>query len=173
MTRLVTFIFLKLNAIQLTGVLIIIFLLHINASAQTLKRQSFSSLGASVYNEGVILRQTLGQPSNTYLFSSNGILLRQGFQQPFSIFQDIESQEPIEFIVFPNPTTGKINLNFNYPINNYNIRIESIMGSLLKSIENQTFMINEIELYGLKPGIYFITIQSGRRWGTERIILTR
>ena len=126
-----------------------------------------------MYSDGIILRQTVGQPSNTFLFLGNEGMLRQGFQQPFSIFNDVHGPEHLEFIVFPNPTFGRITISMAESIETYSIRIESIMGSLVKEISNQTSTINDVDLNGLMPGIYLLTIQSGQRLGTSRVVLTR
>lgn len=161
------------SSMGIIGGLIILLLLSTKSSAQSLERQSLSSMGASMCSDGIILRQTVGQSSNTYLFIGNGAMLRQGFQQPFFVFDYVDGNEHIDFTVFPNPTDGQITIALAEPIVSYNIRIESLMGSLVKKTDNQTFMVNEIDLYGLLPGIYFITIQSGGRVGTKKIVLTR
>ncbi len=161
------------SSMGILGGLIILFLFITQSSAQSLERQSLSSMGLSFYSDGIILRQTVGQPSNTYLFIGNGSMLRQGFQQPFSVLYEVDGNEQIDFRVFPNPTAGQITIALAEPIKSYNIRIESIMGNLVKNVNDQTFMVNELDLYGLLPGVYFITIQNGRRMGTKKIVLTR
>ncbi len=62
---------------------ILIFLMgSISIQAQKIVRQSINAFGNSRSTNGLLIRQTSGQESNTTTITGETIVLRQGFQQP-------------------------------------------------------------------------------------------
>jgi len=146
---------------------------HIHLFSQSLSRQTLSSLGAFYSNDGIILRQTLGQPSNTFLFYGEEVTLRQGFQQPYTKQMIIDTSIPIDFTIYPNPTKGRAYIEINETLDAYNIIINSIVGTALWKSENQKLSLNEIDLKDFLPGIYILTITRGKRVGSKKLVIQR
>lgn len=80
-------------------------------------------------------------------------------QIQFDIFKlslSIIENNPISIKVYPNPTTGIINLETN-ELKTYNIQLINILGKII--IEEEFFNSkNEMDLSHLKSGVYFIKI---------------
>lgn len=64
--------------------------------------------------------------------------------------------------LFPNPTSGKLNLKISSDLfQEYNLEIYSTSGTLIKSISFKGFIINEaIDLTDLSQGIYLYKLNS-------------
>jgi len=62
------------------------------------------------------------------------------------------------FSMYPNPTTGRINIQMN-TFGNYELRINSLNGKIMKNtmIEGTSF---ELDLSSLEEGVYFISVKS-------------
>lgn len=80
-----------------------------------------------------------------------------------------------EMTLFPNPTTGEINLTFDFATEVSNVKI-SIVNTLGQVIENRN--LNGIykgnakfNLNGMPNGIYFMNISDGEKMTTKRIML--
>jgi hypothetical protein len=74
---------------------------------QIIVRSSLSCLGSTVSDKGFILRQTIGQASNTNVLNNEGLGLRQGFQQPIASYNSLKAVLPIWYCLnfrkrFPN-----------------------------------------------------------------------
>ena len=87
--------------------------------------------------------------------------LTEGVQQPYEIFiiYGLEDFEPDpEFIVFPNPTSGKVTLKFfNHQPDNMSSCIYDGDGALLYRIAIDTKEVS-IPMDNLKPATYFLII---------------
>ena len=92
--------------IAFTLVCIVVFL-HISYS-QSLQRQSIGSAGGSIYSNGTLIQQTVGQPYSTNTSYDNGIIYRPGFQQP--VFKLDLIKTSINMDVYPNPATNWVTL---------------------------------------------------------------
>jgi hypothetical protein len=78
-------------------------------------------------------------------------------------------QAPIEIGVYPNPTTGHFQINADHEIKQVNV--QSLDG---KSIGTWNFTPShqqEMDLRDLPSGLYYLSIQSGDQWSTEKIII--
>ncbi len=69
--------------------------------------------------------------------------------------------------IYPNPTTGIVNINYSTPEIKLSLRVFDIYGKIIKEIDRA----DQIDLSNNKSGIYFIQIVSHSNSVTERIIL--
>ncbi len=90
---------------------------------------------------------------------------------------DIEPQDfDFDFIVYPNPTDGQINIKLSGLENISSIHVSDILGKVLASEsfepEAGTVINKQYDLSSLSKGIYFITFkQIGEATITKKIIL--
>jgi len=82
----------------------------------------------------------------------------------------INENQSLLFDIYPNPSNGKIHVNFNENINNIQLVVTDVRG---KVIVNKKINQNEnmIDLSGNKPGIYFIRVNNKDNVYTGKIIL--
>ena len=73
---------------------------------QLIVRETIGTFGSSAKSEGVLIQQTVGQPSAT-IFSpgENKSGIRQGFHQPFYFLAE---RNELNAIIYPNPNNGCI-----------------------------------------------------------------
>jgi len=142
------------------------------SEGQTIVRSSLSSLGSSVSREGLILRQTIGQSSNTYVFNEGGLVLRQGFQQSVTSLNQLEAIVPVDFNLSPNPANDKTLLKFHEEIGRSIISVRDINGYLLSELKVESLTANWLDLNNYKPGIYIITVKSGNNKRSKKLIIT-
>lgn len=76
---------------------------------------------------------------------------------------DIEEENRSEITIYPNPTSGKINLQAEVDITQ--LELYNSNGTLL--IYNQS---NSMDLEGLNPGVYFLKVVTKKGTYVERII---
>jgi hypothetical protein len=87
----------------------------------------------------------------------------------------LELSNDLRFDIYPNPTTGKLNVNGNFKTQgDFNIRIVDLMG---KAVYDKTESLNsgnfekQIDLQGKASGIYFVIISSDGKQGMMKLIL--
>jgi hypothetical protein len=129
--------------------------------AQSMERQVVAAGGNTAIAAGIQIDFTIGEPVITPI-SGSGLLLTQGFQQPFSY--TLQSGAVFPFLaLYPNPTQGNTILHFALPAE----------GSLLVMVHNAIGqrVLNETVHYGsgetqyivktapFVPGTYFVTIR--------------
>ncbi len=139
---------------------------------QTIVRSSLSCLGSTVSDEGFILRQTIGQSSNTYMFNKEGLVLRQGFQQPITSYNYLKAILPVEFTLSPNPANDRVLLKFQEEISKCTIYMKDINGILISEFKAESLQTRWLDLKNLIPGIYIITVNSDNSTGSKKLIVT-
>jgi hypothetical protein len=143
-----------------------IMLLCFSLKAQTLSPVVISS-GGGFYNAGgnslsftvaeMTMVQTFTQPSN---------MLTQGFQQPEQLTTSIAETgaKHDEVVVFPNPSNGQFNINFNAQRGgNYQVHIYSMVGQIIYDQSyNAIFGSNiiTIDISRFDQGIYFLEFRT-------------
>jgi hypothetical protein len=155
----------------LTILFLNLILISIDSSGQSLMRSSLSSIGSSVSGDGFILRQTIGQPSNTIAGKNGLMVLRQGFQQPLLSQNIIPEIIPLVFSLYPNPATERTLLEFSQEISNCSITITSASGIVVSKLTDQMLLSNWLDLKGLSPGLYIVTVKSDLRIGSRKLIV--
>jgi hypothetical protein len=87
----------------------------------------------------------------------------------------LELSSDLRFDVYPNPTTGKLNIIGNFKTQgDVSIRISDLMGKLVYD-KNEVILPGkfekQIDLQGKATGIYFVIISSEGRQGMMKLIL--
>jgi len=141
-------------------------------SGQTIVRSSLSCLGSTITDNGLILRQTTGQPSNTDVFRMEGMELRQGFQQPVVAKNHISDNMPVDFTLSPNPAKDITLLRFEEEISGCIISIRDVNGSTLFKCREENLYYKWLDLNDIMPGIYIVTVISGNRQRSKKLIIT-
>ncbi|MGM0620820.1 MAG: T9SS type A sorting domain-containing protein, partial [Bacteroidota bacterium] len=80
----------------------------------------------------------------------------------------IENYSKINMQFYPNPATDYITISSDEM--NGKLQIIDISGKILKVI-NVTQPAQRVELSGIQPGIYFISLESGNTKVTEKLIV--
>lgn len=157
--------------IQVTLIVACITIVFDVAYAQSLQRQSIGSAGGSVYYNGTLVQQTVGQPYATNTSYDDGIIYRPGFQQP--VFKVDLIKTSINMDVYPNPATSWVNLKSSKMLTSATFQVVDINGKL---IFKETF--NEFDSYTLKcddwsNGTYVLSLsdQAGNYYSSKLIIL--
>jgi hypothetical protein len=66
-----------------------------------------------------------------------------------------------EFLMYPNPTTGELNINMSQIVKNQKLTIYNVLGKIVyKSILDMSNKNNEFNLSSLKRGVYFVSIEN-------------
>ena len=159
---------LKAATILLTGVLI---LRCYSSSGQSIIRSTLSSIGTAVSEEGLILRQTIGQPSNTFIFINGEVTIRQGFQQAISGVNYYQPNNALDFTLYPNPAKDHTRIEFSEELKDYTLTIYNLTGMPLASFTGQTLQSRSLDLKSYPEGIYIIKISAGKRTGSRKLIL--
>ncbi|MEX1193020.1 MAG: T9SS type A sorting domain-containing protein [Brumimicrobium sp.] len=81
------------------------------ALSQKIERSSINAFGNVTSTDQLKLSQSVGQAALTKKFFSKKLVLRQGFQQPKNL-NNISGGNAIDISVFPNPSDGTFQLNF-------------------------------------------------------------
>ena len=140
--------------------------------AQHLSRSVIGAGGFSSTKGAVTLQSTYGQPSVTGTeISSNGLILRQGFHQSYTI----KAANTFTFIitVFPNPTNGLFffQTNLSEESNFEFILIDSFGRDLYEGSGSGSNKIMA-DLTNFENGIYFLSIKTAQTTGIFKISKT-
>jgi Secretion system C-terminal sorting domain len=128
--------------------------------AELFAQQGILSANCNASGNGGTVSWSVGLVAYSAWSESTGIIT-EGVQQPYEIFniaglEDFESDP--EFIVFPNPTNGKVTLKFfDHTLKNLSSCIYDIGGTLLRRVEVDTEEVS-IPMDDLKSATYFLVI---------------
>jgi len=90
---------------------------------------------------------------------------------------DIDEKESITYFeVFPNPTSGELNIAFALDmLQDVTIEVRDVMGQIIQSREYKNTMdkIVKINLEGERQGFYFCTLRCGSDIKIKKVILAR
>jgi len=141
--------------------------------AQKIVRSSFNAFGNVVENDGLKLSQTAGQSSNhsVFLSTSNGIELRQGFQQVNNNVVRAKGKG-LQFTVFPNPNNGTFSVTFNERIDGeLNYRLVDNQGRIYKDDKMTANGTNHFN-FTLPSGSYILQLNTPEgKSGIAKIII--
>ena len=85
-------------------------------------------------------------------------------------FLGVEEQNQLNFNIYPNPTTGKVMIDYGKMYSTTEIKVFDILGQIVLSQSFTSAQKTQVEINEL-PGIYFIEIQSeGNLIGRRSII---
>lgn len=107
--------------------------------------------------------------------TSGDVVLTKSIQLTKSQNISIEENSVANLNVFPNPTSGELNVTFtNNGISESNIVVYDMQGRLVKELFNGKIageFINTYTTSDLSPGMYILNIQNEKGFKQERIIV--
>ncbi len=92
--------------------------------------------------------------------------------QPLTATEEITAPSAIS--IYPNPSTGKINLSIASSglSKNYNLAVYNIFGQNVYSKSNSEIVsVSEIDLSNLAKGVYFIRVSDGTAVYTRKVLI--
>lgn len=123
-------------------------------------QQEILSANCDAAGLGGTVSWSVGQVAYSAWSDATGFIT-EGVQQPYEIFNITgfeESASAPQFIVFPNPTTGKVTLKISDPgLKNLDACIYNMNGKRLR-IVNVNTEETTIPMEDLRPGAYFLNI---------------
>lgn len=134
--------------------------------SQSIIRSSINSMSASYENANLVVRASLGQPAVVGTDSDGQYVIRQGFQQPINNpALSIHSPEDHEWEIYPNPTEGLLNLEFDGKLR---LEVYSLDGRLLEKHELAS-MTTGLELGHLPASTYLLKLENDARSEVHRL----
>ncbi|HLG03527.1 MAG TPA: T9SS type A sorting domain-containing protein [Bacteroidia bacterium] len=76
-----------------------------------------------------------------------------------------------EFSLYPNPTTGVLDLQFPDTTGKYQVSITNTVGQLIRSFSVDAITHLQIDLTGEAEGVYLVTVQSSAGVSVKRVVL--
>jgi len=129
---------------------------------------------------GVFAESINANTTTTASFSNVNIIGAQNnlVVNPSDGIEDLNGIMPaLDVSVFPNPTSGEVNVNFaNAPTGILSIQVFNTLGEsiLLKETEGAGIVNERLDLSDLADGVYFITVQAaGYTPLTKRVVLAK
>ncbi|HRI00601.1 MAG TPA: T9SS type A sorting domain-containing protein [Saprospiraceae bacterium] len=126
-------------------------------NAQSINQQVISSGGGSGSNLNALIDWTIGEPVINSL-SNNMNQLTQGFHQTMLTVTAV--QEPNDFvnaIVFPNPTSGNIQIILNKNLFDVSIQLMDLQGKVILQ-KNMKAQSEILKLEDLATGTYILSV---------------
>ena len=133
----------------------------IGLEAQTIERQVFpAGGGTALAGSGIQIDYTIGE-SVVAPVEGSGLLLTQGFQQPFVYVLGAKSVFPF-LALYPNPTQGNTIVHFALPSEcNLEVAVYNAIGQrVLTAVMHYPSGESEylLKTEWLVPGTYFVTV---------------
>jgi PKD repeat protein len=75
--------------------------------------------------------------------------------------------------VYPNPSTGTVNVEFAQPVANATINVFNLLGGLVSSTENVNGNSTSLNLNALAEGVYMIKVIENGTVSSQRIVITK
>ncbi|MDG5492415.1 T9SS type A sorting domain-containing protein [Psychroserpens sp. SPM9] len=144
--------------------------------AQTLKKETLTNQGSShfVYanNKSYFIQESIGQASVIKTFDTGNYSLRQGFLQPINAsLLNSDSNTLIDAIIFPNPFSETITINFREPIfDELNIYVSDLTGRIVLSETYNPSSSLSIELNDITSGVYLLNVVMREKRFVAKII---
>ncbi len=144
--------------IPMKKILILLLLSPLWAFSQNFDQHIFSVQGDFSESETMTLSWTIGENFTETAYIPNQVIT-QGFQQSFLKVRkiDIPETESLNVEIFPNPTSGILQMNVRDEKNPVRIEIVDVSGKLIFQNDNYELK-NAIDLSNYSAGIYFIRI---------------
>ncbi len=134
-----------------------------------------SPWGNPIPNGGAPITSTGG--AITVQFTSNSSLNYAGFQANWSCNLRVGVKENLNdrlFEVFPNPSTGLVNLKLNETKpSEYNLSVTNVLGQVIlkKSIAFSGSQTEALDLSKFGKGVYFIRIENDKTTSQKKVVL--
>jgi hypothetical protein len=159
--------------------IILLFLFIINCIelwSQFVASSTISSFGGSVRGQGIHLIWSAGQGSLiTYEKDEEGLGCRQGFIQPVVyVFNKTENESINIFDVYPNPASDFLYIRNLMDIHeSYSLCLFNSIGSCCLDQPLTGDLVSEIDISGLKDGLYLLRLSSQNRIYSFKIIIMK
>ncbi|MCF8230532.1 MAG: T9SS type A sorting domain-containing protein [Bacteroidales bacterium] len=129
------------------------------ASAQTGTPQIVSTAGNTVHHSEISLQWTLGEFFIEH-YQNENLNLTQGFQQPQNMLVTaIESDKPVQYLIYPNPTKNEFFIEFGDEEGSFIIELYDSRGTKLYSEElNGSHLRERIETIGFQSNVFLLKI---------------
>lgn len=146
-----------------------------NANGQSIRRQSIGVGGMNMLAEGVLIKQTIGQPYATTASYSSGVAFQPGFQQPTSNQRSMQVKEgtsTLNLSLYPNPATHTVKISSRETIKNGMLKVFDSKGRLMWS-EKVTDLNNySLDCESWTSGFYMISIvdEQNQKYSSKLLI---
>jgi hypothetical protein len=167
---------------RFTSILLLIFVSLVQFQSTTINAQSLVNLRSTLSlggdsrqytNQGhqYIIQQSIGQASVIDSYQANGIIIHQGFIQPFKGLSIRNTHKKLDSSISPNPFTNNITIKFSEKITEVlNISIYNLQGITIHCSTHKETQELQITLNDLTAGFYIIRVSTGSRFFVTRII---
>jgi len=93
--------------------------------------------------------------------------------EPENVFPSIEFSEGHNFVVYPNPTNGVLNIELNESFRgNATITVSDLLGRIVRMGSTKDSKYS-VELNGVESGVYLIKIENGEQVYSKRFVLSK
>jgi hypothetical protein len=141
----------------------------------TLVRDVVASLGSSGAAGQFVFDYTVGEPV-VLTFSSNDLLLSQGFQQPQALLPYVPGSPTIlDYMVFPNPAVTTVKISFTLQTDaSVTLLLVNTLGQVLFK-DLRTYgagkIVMPLQVDKLAAGIYTVVFKVDSQVYTEKLIV--
>ncbi|KAB2816247.1 T9SS type A sorting domain-containing protein [Phaeocystidibacter marisrubri] len=113
------------------------------------------------------------QQGNCQMLLENGMkMMSQEYSPKSSLIESMAGQLLVKSL-FPNPTTGRVVLEFTEEIDHVTFQLHDLNGKVIKSGEWSNLRSTSVDLSKLDPGIYLLSIISDGKSETQQIVLAK
>lgn len=139
----------------------LVFFNHLGGPAYTFARDLVIKNG-SIYIAGSF-SETVDFDTSTTVQNLTSAGLVDNFILKYSTttLQNSSFEQSANFVVFPNPTTSSLNLNFSNPIENGNLKITSLLGQTILEKQNLSGTDFSLDVSKLSSGTYILNLTNG------------
>lgn len=148
-------------------------------NAQTIQRQSIGICGANMVSDGMLVKQTIGQPYAANTYYQNGIGFRPGFQQPSglhaqsSIIARDLVQSKLNLKIYPNPAANAVTIQ-STDFKNGELKVMDSSGRLIVKESVSELKNHSIDCGKWPNGLYLITISDEQNISySSKLIITK
>ena len=150
-----------------------------DADAQSLRRQSIGISGANMVSNGLLVKQSVGQPYATATYYENGLGFRPGFQQPVSsvlrtiIGKELSSSN-LQLQLYPNPATSSVRIESAEEITNGILKVMDSHGRLVVNQPLSDVKGLSLNCENWMNGLYLISVSTeGRVSYSSKLIISK
>ena len=162
--------------------ILFVFILAISVfpvNGQEIIRSTIGSAGSTAFNNGILVRQTIGQPPGTVVLEGETVILRQGFQQ--AIDHHSVTSAPLipadlagdvtDFAMFPNPARDYVEIILADGTLPFDLFMYNMHGKQIYHLTNIGDTRITVNLQSLVPGIYFVTVSNSGGRSSQRLMI--
>ena len=147
--------------------------------AQSIQRQSLGICGANMVSDGVLIKQTIGQPYATNTYYQNGVGYRPGFQQPTSsslrsVIAKELLQPGLNLRVYPNPAAASVKIESTELISNGFLKVMDSKGRLVLSQQLSQLKSHTLNCENWNNGLYLISVSTeGKATYSSKLLISK